>query len=198
MGGNFSYGYGINNTGQVTGASYLTWDPGSHAFLYDSTGMHDLGSLGGSLSVGYSINNLGQVTGSTQLAGDPGTHAFLYDDAGMHNLGSLGGGFSQGLGINDSGQVVGYSSTAFESDDAFVYTGSQMFDLNALIPVNSGWHLGSANGINNKGWITGGGTINGRTHAFLLRPSAVPEPSALLLGGGLTLGWRLRRGRGVR
>ncbi len=50
-----------------------------------------------------------------------------------------------------------------------------MTDLNTLIPPNSGWILTEARGINDAGQITGTGTINGETHAFLLTP--VPSDS---------------------
>jgi probable HAF family extracellular repeat protein len=42
--------------------------------------------------------------------------------------------------------------------------------LNRLIPANSGWVLGEANGINDLGQIVGYGTIRRQTHAFLLTP----------------------------
>jgi hypothetical protein len=51
-----------------------------------------------------------------------------------------------------------------------------MVDLNALLPVNSGWNsLIVANAINNKGQIVGMGIINGDSHVFLL----TPVPAAL-------------------
>ncbi len=52
-----------------------------------------------------------------------------------------------------------------------------MRDLNKLIPSNSGWQLTSANGINVRGQITGEGTIDGQTHAFVLAPVAENEES---------------------
>jgi hypothetical protein len=48
-----------------------------------------------------------------------------------------------------------------------------MFDLNRLIPPNSGWELTHALSISDNGNITGFGDIGGETHAFLL----VPNPS---------------------
>mgnify|MGYP006382378955 CR=1 FL=1 len=41
--------YGINATGQVTGASFTTGDSEIHAFLYGGT-LNDLGTLGGTHS----------------------------------------------------------------------------------------------------------------------------------------------------
>jgi hypothetical protein len=57
-----------------------------------------------------------------------------------------------------------------------------MFDLNSLIAPGSGFALNQANGISDTGYITGAGTApNGNAHAFLLIPTAIPEPSALVL-----------------
>jgi len=66
--GSVSFGWGINEAGQVTGGTNSTktnnW--GSLAFLYSNGVMTDLGTLGGIVegltSEGYAINNVGQVT----------------------------------------------------------------------------------------------------------------------------------------
>ena len=47
LGGSISYAYGINDSGQVAGWSYLAGNSAWHAFLYDGTVMKDLGTLGG-------------------------------------------------------------------------------------------------------------------------------------------------------
>jgi len=46
LGGSYSFATGINNSGQVVGDSRLTGNNVTNAFLYDGTGMHDLGTLG--------------------------------------------------------------------------------------------------------------------------------------------------------
>ena len=48
LGGEYSFGTGINNAGQVAGASAT---PTLHAFLYTNGQMQDLGTLGGFNSV---------------------------------------------------------------------------------------------------------------------------------------------------
>jgi hypothetical protein len=53
---------------------------------------------------------------------------------------------------------------------AFVYRNGQMFDLNNLIPANSGWVLTTATGINDTGHIVGSGALNGELVGFLLTP----------------------------
>jgi len=45
-----------------------------------------------------------------------------------------------------------------------------IFDLNSLIPADSGWELLLASAINDAGQIVGAGLFNGKTHAFLLTP----------------------------
>jgi probable HAF family extracellular repeat protein len=51
-----------------------------------------------------------------------------------------------------------------------------MYDLNTLINPSFGWVLQQAFAINDDGQVTGFGTIDGQTHAFLLTPEPVPEP----------------------
>ena len=91
---------------------------------------------------------------------------------------------SYGYGINDNGDVVGASLLANRNgQDAFLYSDDRMIDLNTLLSADSGWQLFDARGINNSGWITGTGIINGQQHAYILRPNAVPEA-----GGAWVLG----------
>ncbi|MCX5889528.1 MAG: hypothetical protein NTY36_08755 [Deltaproteobacteria bacterium] len=64
LGGGKSYGYAINNLGQIVGESYINATT-SHAFLWQGQ-MSDLGGLsGGVRSIAVSINNLGIIIGGT-------------------------------------------------------------------------------------------------------------------------------------
>ena len=197
----------INDSGQIVG--YYTHQPGQyHPFLYSgSRGLQDLGTLGGEEGIAFAINNLGQVvgsadTGATFEPNDPKecpcnvSHAFLYSGSGtLQDLGTLGGPNSDATDINDFGQVVGNAGDLKGSNVTvpFFYSDGKMNNLNDLIPANSGWYLGSADGINNSGQIVGTGTIQDPersypVHAFLLtpvlKPTSVPEPSIIL--GSLT------------
>lgn len=197
LGGDNSAAAGINDSGWVTGNSDTNLDAASHAFLYNGTTMLDLGSLTGptGYSSGLAINDSGQVTGLSYISGGAAYHAFLYSGGTMNDLGTLGGTDSEADGINASGQIVGDSSTTGNADDhAFLYTGGQMYDLNTLISPSSGWDLREAYAINDSGQITGYGTIDGETHAFLLTEGPVPEPSTFVLAlVGLPAVFFLRR-----
>ena len=113
LGGRNSWGFGINERGQVVGASELPegHPDGTHAFLYADGAMLDLGTLApGSASRARGINNLGQVVGSyTAKSG----RSFIYHRRfGMRDLNAMvdpaSGWFIHGAySINDRQQIVG-------------------------------------------------------------------------------------------
>jgi probable HAF family extracellular repeat protein len=55
-----------------------------------------------------------------------------------------------------------------------------MYDLNNLIPADSGWQIIGAQSINDLGQIVGFGSHNGQFHAFLLKPGPMLLISNLL------------------
>lgn len=180
---------GINDLGQVVGT--LGTSTGLlHGFrTAPNTAINlttdDLGTLGGNLSIAEDINNVGQVVGtSTNAEGQ--SQAFrtapnMPINPATDGLKTLGGEFSNAYAINSLGLVVGDSASASNTTHAFVYEGSAMFDLNNLIPTNSGVVLTSASDINDRGQIVANGYFsNSQTtaKAFLLTP--VPEPMTTL------------------
>jgi len=164
-----SFASGINDSGQIVGTS---WDAiNGRAFLWTSgAGFTDLGTLPGfSYAMASAINASGQAVG--EASNDTGPiDGFLWMSNGtMTDLGTLPGFlYVQPHAINASGVVVGQVSNDPSSGRAFIWQNGVLTDLNTLIPIESGWVLKIATGINNNGQITGTGTVGGRTRAFLL------------------------------
>ena len=158
LGGDYCFGFGINDSGQITGHSYLSGRSGpSHAFFYSNGMMTDIGTLGGGDSSGFGINASGQITGVSGITpGDVSArHAFVYSNRVMTDIGTLGGDVSSGAAINQSGQVTG-SSTLVPNDNsndahAFLYSNGVMTDLGML----PGYLSSSGAGINSYGEVVG-------------------------------------------
>lgn len=176
LGGTTSDARGINNHGQVVGASYTNGNnmDTTHAFLYNGGAMTDSGTLGGT-SGANGLNDQGQVVGWSNTPGtNEETHAFLWSAVTrMTDLGTLGGSLSIAYGINNNGHIVGVARTSNEVEHAFFYSAGTMNDLNSLVPTNSGWVLASAAAIGDGGEIAGIAISNGFSRPFLYSGGAV-------------------------
>ena len=206
---NSSQAFGINDKGQVVGYSDTAGGV-DHAFRTApnakiNPATDTLGSLGGDGSLAFGINDAGQAVGDSPTRGNHAEHAFRTApnakiDPATDDLGTLGGTYSVATGINDAGQVVGDSVTHGDyhpthgynsATEAFLYTGGHMYDLNSLIPRDSGVHLYEANAINDHGQIAATGAPPGANHtqalyrAYLLTPmTPVCGPADDLACGG--------------
>jgi probable HAF family extracellular repeat protein len=173
---------GINNNGQVVGASGpcapLSPAIGAHAVLWQSgsTTATDLGNLGGTTNnVAFAINGNGQIVGISALPGDATIHAFLWQNGGpMQDLGTLPGDvLSIAYSLNDRGEIVGQSCDANGNCRACLWRDGFPTDLNALVPAGSAAHLLVAFDINNQGQIVGQAydQARGKTIAFVASPN---------------------------
>jgi probable HAF family extracellular repeat protein len=117
--GRQSAAYSINNAGQVTGSlsTGICLPPvpvfpacfgNTHAFLYNGSGLEDIGTLGGTYSEGMSINNRGEVAGISTVA-NGATHLFLYTQGHMHDLGAPAGQAVVFAALNDRGEILASS-----------------------------------------------------------------------------------------
>src|SRR5512136_1303670 len=109
MGGQESYGTGINNWGQVVGFSETENEGEYRGFLWMGDKMKKLESLDAdSISGAWCINDRGQVVGFS-LGADDQRQAILWDRRGLHKLGTLGGTSNDAFAINRHGEIVGWS-----------------------------------------------------------------------------------------
>jgi len=186
-------GIGINDAGQVVGASGTcanTVLPGftaaPHAVLWEKDGtVRSLPGLGGSApdvtvlgagSFGCSINNRGVIAGQSTLSDNKTWHPVLWHDGLIADLGVLpGDAVGIAAGINDRGDVVGASVSApgpaTGNPRAYLWRNGVMTDLNSLIPADSPLYLLTAFAINNSGEIAGFGVTDaGDLHGFVAKP----------------------------
>ena len=177
-----SYGYGINQSGQVVGTAYNHFFFSPVAFFYNGTNVTLLGDLTGggdfAVSEAYAISSGGQIVGYA-LNSAAEYHAFRRQGATMIDLGTLGGAESSAWSINVNNVIVGKSTLADASERAFIATSNTMVDLNTQLDASSNsWVLIKAESINDAGLIVGYGTNNGALHGFLLTvagPGAAPN-----------------------
>lgn len=191
----------VNSNGIVSGF-YVTSANQTRAFRYDSStgpgtqiaSTDDIGTLGGAGAAANGLNELGQVVGASDTS-NGGHHAFLWTQGAtngvsgnpqMLDLGALGtinGGNSNATAVNEmastgpSLEVVGLSLIDNGPYHAFIWQNGTMADLNNEIGPNSGWVLTEADGVNDKGQITGYGTCNGVQCGYLLTPLSGSQPT---------------------
>jgi probable HAF family extracellular repeat protein len=192
----------INNSGKVTVSYSLKAFSSAYVWPDNTPNLRNTPTPFLFFSGGLDINNADQVVGSVSFFSISegrmvmGVRSYLWDGDTVIDLGNN----SSAIGINDATIVVGSSRINTTTSHASLWEDGKWFDLNTLIPANSGWELLSASKINNKNQIIGTGKFNGESRSFLLTPEvtpeaqSVPEPTAALgvLGlGGLGIGLRL-------
>jgi probable HAF family extracellular repeat protein len=176
--------HGINNAGQVVGEAAFD-QGGLRAFLWQSDGIADLGTLGGGWSSAYAINDAGQVAGWAER-GDGRIVAVRWEPGAVRELGTLGGPTSMAYGINEAGQVVGYSSTVSGDDRAFLFDPED-----GMIALGTLGGYSVAYDVDNSARVVGESlTAGGRTHAFLWQDGRMVDLNELLPADS---GWELTR-----
>jgi probable HAF family extracellular repeat protein len=193
----YSNATGINDAGMVAGNASPFVGEAQRGFLYDSGGIHLIGTFGGDWSYAAAINASGAVSGTatlvpTQTPSDPDRHAYIYQGGTMHDLGTLGGLRSEAYDINDAGLAVGWSETNVDPDNAalsrpFEYRDGHLVDLGSL-----GGDWGYARALNNAGVIVGASDIvtdvGWGYHAFIYLDGHMVDLNTLVAGAG---GWEI-------
>jgi probable HAF family extracellular repeat protein len=161
-GGFNSYGFAINDKGQVTGKSDYADYPGvpgastsPYAFITDIKSSMNLvtPSRSWSNSEGHGINNAGQIAGFSGTD-DPNGGVFVTDANAVNprHIGNLNSYEDQAFDINASGQVVGNAHVSGSYKHAFISSSNHVYasDLGTL-----GGYTSSARGVNDTGKVVG-------------------------------------------
>ena len=131
-----SSGYGINELGHVVGQASVVAGIGSryHMFLYDDTGMHDLGNIGLETTA-TAVNDVGQVVGYEWWRDWSGWYrAVMYDGNELSYVEDLvvnGDGwiFEKAEDINNLGQIVGWGKNPSGDPRGFLLSPVLIGDL---------------------------------------------------------------------
>jgi probable HAF family extracellular repeat protein len=179
-GSSYTVAYGINGSGQVTGAVFDIFTSFSSGFLYSGgvyTSLNDPnGSVNGAFGTApYGINGAGQVVGA-YVDSSFNFHAFLYSGGNYQTIAppSVPGVTivnSVGNSINNLGQILISASDNNGNVYNYVYANGQYSPLTAISSLGQPVY---ANGINDAGAIAGYSTdSNGVYHGFLLQNGQV-------------------------
>lgn len=218
----------MNDLGQVIGTNTLGSEGARRSVLWDGTTTTELNGLFGYYGVNgtvpNAINNSGQVVGlGYGYNYSPSQEAILWDGSNPTMLQGFSNepkflwsnNMSSANDINDNGIVVGWAQVAREfatdpaGQQAVMWSGTSVINLNSLIDPSLGITLWSADAINNNGLIVGNAYNSLRelvpyklsvadmqlSPAVGVEVPTIPEPStyAMLLAGMGMIGWTTRR-----
>jgi probable HAF family extracellular repeat protein len=177
----FSAAYGINNLGQIVGAS-LTDSGETHLFLWEQGRMSDLGvRLDTSRDEArVDINDDGQIAGTTSDG-----KAFLWEGGAIRLLGTLGfelADISLANAINRFGHVTGDSpAPTLGSLHGFLWRDGSMTDLGTL--TGAMFSESSATSLNDSDEVVGFSTgPSGGLHGFVWRHGHMTDLGAFPAG----------------
>lgn len=131
-----SFGYALNDSGQVVGAVSADKNDSSTLASYYN-GLEYGGFLAGlpvsgGPSKAFGVNNLGLIVG--QSTSGSSARSFSYNGTTLKDLGTMGSGTeSQALAVNDNGFVAGFGSiSGTDSVRAYLYGGVSQTNLGVL------------------------------------------------------------------
>lgn len=113
------------------------------------------------------INDLGEVVGHASYLNTNSQRPIIwsYTD-GIQDLAGNELGRGEAVSINNYSQIIGHFNNR-----PMIWIDKKAYAISNLVNPSSAWQLSEVVDINDRGQITGTGTINGQTHAFLLTPN---------------------------
>lgn len=193
LGGNQSGAGAINSRGEVA-ALNLTTDPfpfrapyfdfffgngtESHALLWRSGAMQDLGTLGCPDSAAFLVNRKGQVAGTSDVdfnvnpvTDGPTVHPFLWEDGKMIDLvagvpsGMFGGTLGVAAWLNERGQVLGTMNLTGDTTwHSFLWDRGVVMDLGTLGGINT-----------TAQWLNSAGHASGKSDVTAVCTACAPD-----------------------
>lgn len=190
LGGDYSYTYGIDDSGRVVGESFNASGT-SHAFVWEDGEMTDLGLLWNlGVAAAHDVSSRGQIVGSATTPSGI-EHAVMWENGTITDLGTLGYA-SNGQGVNDGGQIVGWSWNVDSRQRAFLWENGAMTDLGTL----PGDVEAIALSINDGGQVAGWSwNYDDQYHAVLWENETVKDLGTL--GGDLSYAFGINDARQV-
>jgi probable HAF family extracellular repeat protein len=159
--------FDINNRGEVL--TLLPGGPETNAYGFATAIVHGDSIQWLGPFVGIALNDRGNVAG--EYYSEHGIGTVFHRKGVTTDIGLLPGDYRiRPSDINNRDWMVGSGEGAGEVYRAFLYADGELYDLNDLIPVDSGWVLFQASAINDRGEIVGYGAYNGRESGFRLTP----------------------------
>ncbi len=198
-GGCWTQVWDINNNNWAVGSACLPGDVKS--FVWKSSGnmvyLPDLGQL--SYANGISNNNL--IVGNVQEPITFFRKAAYWANEILNIIETPAGfNFAEAMDVNSSNEIVGYYRQNAVNSFGFIFKDGVRTDLNALLPVNSGWSITKAVAINENGAILAVGIKNGNASSCILTPKRYPVFIVPGIAGTYSesvdydLGWLIFRG----
>ena len=187
LGGASTLAFGVNNRGDIVGASQLVAGGPLVAVVWYADGTtRVLGTLHGvGASAGKEIGESGHVAGLSWNAQEGDFHAFLWTpDGGMRDLGHLGGGYSAASGVNGSDWVAGESNLSSGELRAVLWLGSAGWvELEPVAGANS-----AASDVEADGRVVGWSDAPGPLRAVVWGPNDLRIELGSVAGGEFDMG----------
>lgn len=186
---------GINDAGQVIGNTFITEQLTgvqiATAFIHqDGTPILINPLAGDDDSRAHFITESGLVVGTSTdilfagggVEGEVST-VFLYENEVATAI-TPDGVHAFPIAVSESGQVVG-TMVIDGVNHGFLWNGTDLIDLNTLLPADSGWTISQGSYVNAAGAVVAHATsADGLfTTAFLLTPDTSTEPQPPTIGG---------------